>query len=50
MLDTVHNFAFTLVAALIAWRLFVGGLHKLADEETTLFLTDPDPLGLFPGA
>ena len=48
MLDTVHNFAFTLVAALIAWRLFVGGLHKLADEETTLFLDIPIHWGYFP--
>ena len=48
MLDTMHNFAFTLVAALIAWRLCVGGLHKLADEETTLFLNIPIHWGYFP--
>ena len=48
MLDTVHNFAFTVVAGLIAWRLFVGGLHKLADEETTLFLQIPIHWGYFP--
>lgn len=40
-LDTVHNIAFTLVAGLIAWRLFVGGMHKLEDGETTLFLGVP---------
>ncbi len=48
MLDTLHNFAFTVVAALIAWRLCVGGLHKLADEETTLFLDIPIHWGYFP--
>lgn len=48
MLDTAHNFAFTAVAALIAWRLLVGGLHKLADEETTLFLDIPIHWGYFP--
>ena len=40
-LDTVHNIAFTLVAGLITWRLFVGGMHKLEDGETTLFLGIP---------
>ncbi len=48
MLDTVHNFAFTIVAGLIAWRLCIGGLHKLADEETTLFLNIPIHWGYFP--
>ncbi len=48
VLDTVHNFAFTAVAGLIAWRLLVGGLHKLADEETTLFLDIPIYWGYFP--
>ena len=48
LLDTVHNFAFTVVAALIAWRLFVGGMHKLADGETTLFLSIPIHWGYFP--
>ena len=48
MLDTVHNFAFTVVAGLITWRLFVGGMHKLADEETTLFLDIPIHWGYFP--
>ena len=37
-LATVHNIAFTLVAGLITWRLFVGGVRKLQDGETTLFL------------
>ena len=40
-LGAVHNIAFTLVAGLIAWRLFVGGMHKLGDGETTLFLGIP---------
>ena len=48
VLDTLHNFAFTAVAGLIAWRLLVGGLHKLADEETTLFLDIPIYWGYFP--
>ena len=48
MLDTVHNFAFTVVAGLITWRLLVGGMHKLADEETTLFLDIPIHWGYFP--
>ena len=48
VLDTVHNFAFTVVAGLIAWRLLVGGLHKLADGETTLFLDIPIYWGYFP--
>ncbi|MDE0385864.1 MAG: TRAP transporter small permease [Defluviicoccus sp.] len=47
-LDTVHSFAFAVVAGLIAWRLLVGGLHKLADEETTLFLDIPIYWGYFP--
>lgn len=40
-LDLLHTVAFTLVAGLIAWRLFVGGAHKLADGETTIFLAIP---------
>ena len=40
-LGTVHNIAFTLAAGLITWRLFVGGMHKLEDGETTLFLGIP---------
>ena len=48
VLDTVHSFAFAVVAGLIAWRLLVGGLHKLADGETTLFLDIPIYWGYFP--
>ena len=53
VLDTVHNLVFAVVAALIAWRLFVGGMHKFADGETTVFLGIPVWLGYFfalPGA
>ncbi|MCY3672899.1 MAG: TRAP transporter small permease [Alphaproteobacteria bacterium] len=52
-LDAVHNLAFAAVAALICWRLFVGGVHKFEDGETTLFLGIPIWLGYFsalPGA
>ncbi|MDE2912988.1 MAG: TRAP transporter small permease [Paracoccaceae bacterium] len=52
-LDTAHSLAFAVVAALISWRLFVGGMHKFADGETTLFLGVPIWLGYFsalPGA
>ncbi len=52
-LDTVHNLAFAVIAALISWRLFVGGMHKFADGETTVFLGIPVWLGYFfamPGA
>ncbi len=52
-LDTVHSLVFAAVAALIAWRLFVGGMHKFADGETTVFLGIPVWLGYFfalPGA
>lgn len=41
VLDAVHEVVFAIVAGLIAWRLFVGGLHKLADGETTMFLGIP---------
>ena len=41
MLDCVHSVAFTVVAGLIAWRLLIGGLRKLEDGETTLFLEIP---------
>ena len=41
-------FAFTVVAALVTWRLFVGGMHKLEDGETTLFLGIPLYWGYFP--
>jgi TRAP-type C4-dicarboxylate transport system permease small subunit len=47
-LDAVHNLAFTGVAGLITWRLIVGGLHKMADGETTLFLGIPVTWGYFP--
>lgn len=40
-LDALHEVMFAIVAGLIAWRLFVGGLHKLADGETTMFLGIP---------
>ena len=40
-LDGLHSIAFTVMAALIAWRLFVGGMRKLEDGETTLFLEIP---------
>ena len=41
LLDIVHAFAFTAVAALMAWRLAVGGLGKLSDGQTTLYLGIP---------
>ncbi len=47
-LDAVHNLVFTGVAGLIAWRLIVGGLHKMADGQTTLFLGIPVTWGYFP--
>ena len=47
-LDTVHNGAFTIVSGLIAWRLFVGGMHKFVDGETTLFLAIPLHWAYFP--
>ena len=40
-LDAAHNIAFAIVAGLISWRLFVGGMHKLQDGETTVFLAIP---------
>ena len=46
-LDTAHNLAFAAVAALISWRLLVGGMHKLQDGETTQFLGIPIWLGYF---
>lgn len=52
-LDAMHNLAFAVVAALISWRLFVGGMQKHADGETTHFLGIPIWLGYFcalPGA
>lgn len=41
ILDSLHGLAFTIMAALITWRLFVGGIRKLDDSETTLFLGIP---------
>lgn len=41
VLDVVHSFAFTVMAVLLAWRLAVGGLGKLADGQTTLYLGIP---------
>ena len=40
-LDAVHNITFAVVAGLIAWRLFIGGMHKFDDRETTMFLGIP---------
>ena len=40
-LDGLHAVAFTAVAGLVTWRLFVGGMRKLEDGETTLFLEVP---------
>lgn len=48
VLDTVHSFAFTVVAVLLAWRLAVGGLGKMADGQTTLYLGIPLYWGYFP--
>ena len=41
VLDGVHSIAFAIVAGLVTWRLFVGGMRKLDDGETTLFLQVP---------
>ena len=41
VLDVVHTVAFTAVALLMTWRLAVGGLGKLADGQTTLYLGIP---------
>ena len=46
-LDAVHGVVFTAVAGLITWRLFVGGVHKYLDGETTLFLEIPVHWGYF---
>lgn len=40
-LDAVHELVFAAVAGLIAWRLCIGGMHKFADGETTVFLGVP---------
>ena len=47
-LEAVHNCAFTIVAGLITWRLFVGGMHKFIDGETTLYLAIPLHWAYFP--
>ena len=41
VLDAAHQLVFAAVAGLIAWRLCIGGMHKLADGETTVFLGIP---------
>ena len=41
VLDGLHSMVFTVMAGVIAWRLFVGGMRKLEDGETTLFLRIP---------
>ena len=40
-LDSVHSIAFTIMAGVITWRLFVGAARKLQNGETTLFLAIP---------
>ena len=40
-LDSLHSIVFTIMASVIAWRLFVGAARKLQDGETTLFLEIP---------
>ncbi len=47
-LDGVHSIAFTIMAGVITWRLFIGGMRKLQDGETTLFLEIPIWWGYFP--
>jgi TRAP-type C4-dicarboxylate transport system permease small subunit len=47
LLDAFHSFAFTVVAVLMAWRLAVGGLGKMADGQTTLYLGIPLYWGYF---
>lgn len=47
-LDSFHNLAFAVCAGVIAWRLVVGGLHKMADGQTTLYLEIPVYWGYFP--
>ena len=47
-LDTAHNVVFAIVACLVAWRLFVGAIQKLADSETTMFLGIPLYWAYFP--
>jgi TRAP-type C4-dicarboxylate transport system permease small subunit len=47
VLDAAHSLAFTGVAVLLAWRLAVGGLGKMADGQTTLYLGIPLYWGYF---
>ena len=47
-LDSVHGLAAMAMAGVIAWRLLVGGIHKLEDGETTLFLQVPLHWAYFP--
>jgi TRAP-type C4-dicarboxylate transport system permease small subunit len=47
LLDAIHSLAFTFVAVLLAWRLVVGGLGKMADGQTTLYLGIPLYWGYF---
>lgn len=47
-LDAVNSFAFAAVAVLMAWRLAVGGLSKMADGQTTIYLGIPLYWGYFP--
>lgn len=47
MLDALHSLAFTGVATLMAWRLAVGGLGKMADGQTTIYLGIPLYWGYF---
>ncbi len=47
-LDAVHGVAAMAMAGLIAWRLFVGGIRKMEDGETTLFLEIPLHWAYFP--
>jgi len=46
-LDAIHSLAFTAVALLLAWRLVVGGLSKMADSQTTIYLGVPLFWGYF---
>ncbi|MXX28319.1 MAG: TRAP transporter small permease [Gammaproteobacteria bacterium] len=47
-LDSVHGIAAMVMAGVIAWRLLVGGIRKLEDGETTLFLEIPLHWAYFP--
>ena len=40
-MDAVHNITFAIVAGLISCCLFIGGMRKLDDGETTMFLGIP---------